>query len=490
MLRNLLVILLILLSGWAYSQVSGIASNRGPCEDCFEVEERRTDTTMYYLSESDPDKFYLVYFPSYENFTSTDTISNEEFLSRATVTSTNSTPVLTGAFYNPTCAAILACTYSVTVPTPANSEITDVRFSFDYGAGAGCWLGDAVYDVDYLGCTSGFWGCALIGGGTCTGADLSMFAEIGACIPAPSCAPYDMDFDLNFYRSCIGPAGCATLGCVYPLSDFSVTIEGETVDNTALAGGSVTSIAVGCDTDVLLDAGAVYGVPAYDYLWSNGETTATQTVNHSINGTYTYSVLVTDACGQTTTSSVDVVVSGCSATLPVELVHFQGKNFPEGNKLTWETLSETDNEKFIIERSSDGLNWENIGEIMGAGNSSTKIDYEFLDDRPIIGMNYYRLKQVDFNGSWEYSDIISIDLRNKFVLYPNPAEDQVQLVLEEDKALPLSLQITNAQGTIVYRDLIQENFHEIDLSELSSGVYFVRLFEDGSLFSTEKLVVR
>lgn len=474
----------------SFGQGVHLMENRGPYDNCFEVLEKRTDTTFYYIDEDDPDKFYIVYYPSSESFSAYDTISSEDFLSRATVTSTNSAVVTDGAAFNPTCAAIIACTYTVTVPTPANSEITDVRFSFDYGAGAGCWLGDAVQDIDYLGCTSGFWGCAVAGGGTCTGADLSLYPDISACIPAPSCAPYDMVFDMNWYRTCFGPAACATLGCVFPLSDFSVTIEGETVENTALAGGAPTTIAVACGDLVSLDAGASFGVPTYDYLWSNGATTATQVVTHTLNGTYTYSVLVTDACGQTTTSSVDVVVTGCSATLPVELVDFDAENYSEGNKLSWKTLSETQNEKVIIERSIDGLNWDVLGEVLGAGNSSVEIAYEFWDDRPVMGMNYYRLKQVDFDGSWEFSDIVTVDLRNRFVLFPNPADQQVQLVLDQDQSLPLNLQISNAQGEVVHSGIINENYHDIDISTFSNGVYFVRFFEEGSLYSVEKLVVK
>lgn len=96
--------------------------------------------------------------------------------------------------------------------------------------------------------------------------------------------------------------------------------------------------------------------------------------------------------------------------LPVELIYFNGVSEVGFNVIKWGTLTELNNSHFNLERSEDGLNWYSIDRIVGFGNSYQKIDYEFKDFTYVIGkINYYRLKQFDYNGDYEYSNIISVD---------------------------------------------------------------------------------
>lgn len=105
-------------------------------------------------------------------------------------------------------------------------------------------------------------------------------------------------------------------------------------------------------------------------------------------------------------------VLGCTPiTLPIELYSFEGNSYNITNNLTWVTLSEINNDYFVIQRSSDGYDWENIGKVYGAGTSLEKNSYSFNDDNYKNVINYYRLKQIDFNGGYKYSDIITIDNR-------------------------------------------------------------------------------
>jgi hypothetical protein len=102
------------------------------------------------------------------------------------------------------------------------------------------------------------------------------------------------------------------------------------------------------------------------------------------------------------------VVSG----LPIELLYFSGVVYETGNKLYWSTASEDNNDYFNIEKTRDGKIWNSISNIKGAGNSSTQLYYSFVDEDVENIINYYRLKQTDYDGKFKYSDIISIDNRN------------------------------------------------------------------------------
>jgi hypothetical protein len=99
--------------------------------------------------------------------------------------------------------------------------------------------------------------------------------------------------------------------------------------------------------------------------------------------------------------------------LPIELLYFKGVSSENHNHITWSTASEHNNNYFEIEKTKDGVVFYSIIKMDGSGNSQTKIDYEFDDYNIDNNISYYRLKQVDFDGKFRYSDIISIDNRIK-----------------------------------------------------------------------------
>jgi hypothetical protein len=96
------------------------------------------------------------------------------------------------------------------------------------------------------------------------------------------------------------------------------------------------------------------------------------------------------------------------SVLPIELGFFGGYVSEGVTVINWTTFSEINNNYFTLERSGDGYKWEVIGTVEGAGNSSSIIDYTFYDRHPLKGVNYYKLKQTDYDGEYEYSDIISV----------------------------------------------------------------------------------
>jgi hypothetical protein len=111
--------------------------------------------------------------------------------------------------------------------------------------------------------------------------------------------------------------------------------------------------------------------------------------------------------GMTSFSKFTVNGANPSGTgLPVKLFYFTGKKVENYSQLDWATAIEIDNEKFVVERSGDGVHFEAIGSVKGAGNTTVRQDYQWLDKTPLSGWNYYRLKQVDFDGDIEYTNTL------------------------------------------------------------------------------------
>ena len=115
--------------------------------------------------------------------------------------------------------------------------------------------------------------------------------------------------------------------------------------------------------------------------------------------------------------------------LPIELLTFNVfVNREDKVSIEWSTLNEVDNDYFIVEKSRDGINWENLNIVEGAGNSTVLLEYSIFDHHPYESVNYYRLKQVNFDRSYTFSDIKSITLNLKepdLLVYPNPCYNEV-----------------------------------------------------------------
>lgn len=158
------------------------------------------------------------------------------------------------------------------------------------------------------------------------------------------------------------------------------------------------------------------------------------------------------------------------AALPVELINFKGKEQAGTIQLNWQTASEINNQGFEIEWSNDGRAWQKIGWIDGNGSTSSINDYSFIHRSPHRGFNYYRLKQLDFDGAFEYSSIlvISFNGQTEFSIYPNPATDELFLELDERN---VEINIYSITGGLVKTvKSVPENYL-IDISDLKSGIY-------------------
>lgn len=182
--------------------------------------------------------------------------------------------------------------------------------------------------------------------------------------------------------------------------------------------------------------------------------------------------------------------------LPVELVNFKATAIETGNLLEWETASERNNDFFSIERSSDTRNWERIAQVEGNGDSNQFIGYEFLDNNPIPGRVFYRLKQVDFDGAYEYSYIVSVvtgELPQFQVqkVYPVPTLDWISISIISNNRSPIFYQIVDPSGRQLQNGILENQYgsqvYQLEATFLSPGAYLLHL-QNQSLSVTRKIL--
>lgn len=177
------------------------------------------------------------------------------------------------------------------------------------------------------------------------------------------------------------------------------------------------------------------------------------------------------------------------ASLPVELVSFTGKAQQRKALLTWATASEKNNAGFDIEKSLDGKNFDKIAFVKGNGISTITQNYNFTDYN-FTQNAYYRLKQVDLDGTFEYSKTIALNTeggKNKSVIksYPNPVSDA--LTVETSVAETSQLEIIDAVGRVVLKQNVESGNYQISTSSLVKGMYILRLSNKNDI-SVQKII--
>jgi hypothetical protein len=190
-----------------------------------------------------------------------------------------------------------------------------------------------------------------------------------------------------------------------------------------------------------------------------------------------------------------------SSTLPVSLTNFTGFKVGNTNKLSWNTLGEQNNNGFELQRSADAINFSQIHFISSKainGNSSNNLQYDFIDEQPLKGNNYYRLKQIDKDGKSSNSNVVlikgektaSLNINN---LYPNPVKDKLNLIISNEKNRKVDFIITDLSGKIVLKlsqqSLVGDSNISLNVEKLSSGSYILKaICDDGCESPIRKFV--
>lgn len=186
--------------------------------------------------------------------------------------------------------------------------------------------------------------------------------------------------------------------------------------------------------------------------------------------------------------SIRVATSWNDGPLPVEFNSFSGMAADNANILSWSTSSEINNRGFEIERSENAQDFETIGFVKGAGNSQKLVQYNFVDKTINNKTNFYRLKQIDFDGSIEYSEIISIYNNNSSILItPNPFNNQISInSLGENKLITAEIIDLSGRTKMSLQGLINSDII-FNTEELTTGVYFLRI-SDGERTETKRII--
>lgn len=183
-----------------------------------------------------------------------------------------------------------------------------------------------------------------------------------------------------------------------------------------------------------------------------------------------------------------------TTTTPVKLTHFSAKVLERSTQLNWATESEVNNDGFLIERSNDGYRFVELDFVKGNGTTTEYNEYRFVDLSAPVGENYYRLKQIDENGSFEYSNVILVRATitgSSLTLAPNPIQvgGLLSLAIDSDTEQSLDIKISNITGqkVLVTRKSVSKGsqIFSIDTGDLGKGIYLVQ-----SAFGVSKLVIQ
>jgi len=179
--------------------------------------------------------------------------------------------------------------------------------------------------------------------------------------------------------------------------------------------------------------------------------------------------------------------------LPIELIKFEATCIENTTQIKWTTANETNNDYFILEKSSDAYNWSQIALINGQGNSNNKTNYSFTDNKQFDGENYYRLKQVNYDKTYQISKIISINCfidASDINIFPNPAKNVLYITSNQQHTRPIKYEVYDISGKIVlsdYLDFQTNTKNAIDISFLDSGIYCISL-NTGTLKTLKRFV--
>ncbi|HWR33611.1 MAG TPA: RHS repeat-associated core domain-containing protein [Chitinophagaceae bacterium] len=219
-------------------------------------------------------------------------------------------------------------------------------------------------------------------------------------------------------------------------------------------------------------------------MMRSGITRTDTTFTGAANTTYYFFVLATDSVGNTETLRQGEVRSTFigSGTVPVTWLYFRGTTLGKDNILDWATASEQNSKEFRVERSLNGNNFTSIGTIAAAGNSSSITTYQYTDhniDRLNSPVMFYRLKQVDLDNNFRYSNIIRLTYNQtekpKSIVYPNPTQGMITVTIGDRQLIGTTANLYDETGRLLQNVKITADSQTFDLSRYVNGIYFIRL---------------
>lgn len=240
-------------------------------------------------------------------------------------------------------------------------------------------------------------------------------------------------------------------------------------------------------------SGCCVGFTPVSNCYSPGNTSTGSVSATGLTVGNTYILMVDGFAGATCNFNV----SNWTATgvLPVTLTNFSGYKYKGGNKLVWTTASEINNDFFILQKSANAKNYVDVGIIDGHGNSNVVNNYEYFDYSPFSNITYYRLKQFDFDGAYQYSKIIALKANNDFdiKIYPNPAINKLFFDVSDSYNETYTILYSNVLGNM-FKEQVEiskgTNTYELQkFNNLTSGLYFIQILnKNHEVIKIQKIV--
>ncbi|MEO6949356.1 MAG: M36 family metallopeptidase [Ginsengibacter sp.] len=195
--------------------------------------------------------------------------------------------------------------------------------------------------------------------------------------------------------------------------------------------------------------------------------------------------------GATLASLSDVVTDINNSTAPVTWKMFTAEKNGNTAVLKWSTSQEANSDKFIVERSMDGIHFNEINSLKAAGNSTDVSNYNMTDDSPLPGVNIYRIKQMDLDGNYTYSEIKSVTFDFSLGLIsisPNPSKGGVVTLKIAGNQRNIKVALLNSAGQILSRFNVSKDKNDLLLPTLASGVYYLKITGE-NISTVQKLVI-
>ncbi|MFM2394246.1 MAG: hypothetical protein RLZZ546_2228 [Bacteroidota bacterium] len=255
---------------------------------------------------------------------------------------------------------------------------------------------------------------------------------------------------------------------------------------------SLTCVTNACNASTDgLDNGDLFKVNGVTIVTGSGNTRVNYSGCFYNEGTADLAIPITlivdrrDETVKVTYSFTTTNPGGC-AILPISLANMEVYNNLKTVVILYETLSEINNDYFTIERSTDGSTFKELGQIKGAGNSNNIIKYQFEDLTPMNGVNYYRLKQTDYDGNYSYSGLVSVTFKGlrSVELSPTFVDDQINIYTEIEN---YSIAIHDISGNVVSLYENKSGNSILSINELKPAIYYVN-FKSSSNTETFKIM--
>lgn len=278
---------------------------------------------------------------------------------------------------------------------------------------------------------------------------------------ASSCSHY---FNGPFFAPIISPDTISGAGNFIICSGTDLVFTGTTdfcSDPSGFSGASTLTITGPNGFIETINAGGTGTVPIIDtgdyYITASLPNNPSQCLN----------------CSRSTCVQVIAADIVLCDPLPIELVDFSANRVGNNIELWWSSSTEINNQNYIIERSVNGIDYKKVGDVPGAGNSNSTLDYHYTDLQAPKGVVYYRLSQRDFNGDEEYLKTISVPASSGFYFYPNPNNGTFNLNIPEDG---YEVELQDVLGRVFYsnKNLVRGP-HLVHLTDMKAGVYWLKV---------------